>query len=82
MNTPAAIFNGVVHGKVIELDHAPGLPDGEKVTVTVQLASGDVKPGEGLRRAFGTWADDSEGLDDYLEWNRQQRKLGRGELEP
>jgi hypothetical protein len=40
------------------------------------------RSGEGLRRAFGAWAEDSEELDSYLEWNRQQRKIGRPELEP
>ena len=39
-------------------------------------------PGEGLRRSAGGWAEDAEELDRYLEWNRQQRKLGRPELEP
>jgi uncharacterized protein (DUF433 family) len=29
---------------------------------------------EGLRRSFGAWAEDAEELDQYLEWNRQQRK--------
>ena len=38
-------------------------------------------PGEGLRRAFGTWAEDAEELDQFLEWNRQQRQLGRREIE-
>ena len=39
--------------------------------------TGHVVPGEGLRRAFGAWSDDAEELDRYLEWNRQQRKVGR-----
>jgi hypothetical protein len=81
MNAPATIFKGVVHGRIIELDHEPGLPDGEKVTVTVEVAANGLPPGEGLRRAFGAWADDPEGLDEFLEWNRQQRKPARGETE-
>jgi uncharacterized protein (DUF433 family) len=36
----------------------------------------------GLRRSLGAWADESAELDDYLEWNRQRRKLGRREIEP
>jgi uncharacterized protein (DUF433 family) len=36
----------------------------------------------GLRRSFGAWAEDAEDLDKYLEWNRQQNKLDRRELEP
>ena len=35
----------------------------------------------GLRRSFGAWADDAEELDKYLEWNRQQRKVDRREIE-
>jgi hypothetical protein len=42
----------------------------------------DLPPGEGLRLSFGSWAEDADELDQYLEWNRQQRKLGRPELEP
>jgi uncharacterized protein (DUF433 family) len=33
-----------------------------------------------LRRCFGAWADDAEELDEYLEWNRQQRKFSRKEI--
>jgi len=32
----STIFKGVVHGKTIELDQEPGLPDGQKVSVQVQ----------------------------------------------
>jgi hypothetical protein len=35
---------------------------------------------EALKRAAGSWADDIEGLDRYLEWNRQQRKGQRREI--
>jgi len=150
----STILKGVIHGKTIELDRAPGLPDGESVTVSLQriaatpnlAARAPVPPVEtwchridfdsavtptlkvvkgtgliaeelvaeletgksdeelikahpeltaedvtalrnygrcpvGLRRAFGGWADDAEELDEYLEWNRQQRKLGRPEIE-
>lgn len=34
----------------------------------------------GLRRSFGAWAEDANELDEYLEWNRQQRKLRRREI--
>jgi len=34
-----------------------------------------------MRRCFGAWADDAEELDNYLEWNRQQRKVSRREIE-
>jgi hypothetical protein len=47
----------------------------------IQHVPGQTAPGEGLRRAFGAWTDASEELDRYLEWNRQQRKVGRPEIE-
>jgi len=75
-------LKGVVRGKTIELERAPGLPEGQEVTVTVQPTEpANLPPGEGLRRAAGGWSDDIEGLDQYLEWNRQQRKLSRPPIE-
>jgi hypothetical protein len=68
---------GVVHGKTIELSEEPGLPEGQAVAVTLEPLAVKEAPGEGLRRAFGAWAEDGEELDRFLEWNRQQRKLGR-----
>lgn len=35
----------------------------------------------GLRRVAGAWADEAEELDEYLEWNRRQRKVSRREIE-
>jgi hypothetical protein len=75
-------YNGVVHGNAIELEGDPNLPDGQQVTVTVQpMAAAPLAPGEGLRRSAGGWNDDPAGLDAYLNWNRQQRKHGRPEIE-
>jgi uncharacterized protein (DUF433 family) len=34
----------------------------------------------GIRRSFGGWAEDAEELDEFLEWNRQRRKLSRREV--
>ena len=69
MSSSTTKFEGVVRGKTIELDREPGLPDGQQVTVTVQPTNGTEKlpPGEGLRRAFGGWADDTEELDRLLD---------------
>jgi uncharacterized protein (DUF433 family) len=39
------------------------------------------KVSPGLRQSFGAWAEDAEALDNYLEWNRQQRKAGRRRIE-
>jgi len=69
-------LNGVVHGKTVAFDREIGLPDGQRVTVTVtpHTAGGDV---ESLRRAFGGWSDDPSGLDDFLEHVRASRKFDR-----
>jgi hypothetical protein len=76
---------GVIHGKTIELEQASGLPDGQQVGVTIEplpaAGSEQLSPGEGLQRAFGAWAGDSEELDTFLDWNREQRKLGRRRTE-
>jgi hypothetical protein len=34
-------------------------------------------PGDGIRHSAGGWADDPAGLDEYLAWNRKQRKASR-----
>ena len=77
-------LRGVVHGKTIELEQESRFPDGQQVTVILEPARQAEKlpPGEGIRRSAGGWSDDPEGLDQYLEWNRQQRKIGRPEIEP
>jgi uncharacterized protein (DUF433 family) len=147
-------LKGVVHGRVIELERDPGLPDGQTVTVTLEYATivqpepipedipkaelwldwlvfdSSVLPGvrivkgtkleaeslvtemkkgatddallqahpeltmgdvaalrayartpEWIRRTAGAWAEDREELDEYLEWTRQQREVGRREIE-
>ncbi len=76
-------LRGVVHGKTIELEQEPELPDGQEVTVILQplVPSEEWPSGEGIRRSAGAWSDDPEGLDEYLRWNRQQRKIVRREIE-
>lgn len=37
---------------------------------------------ECIELSFGGWAEDAEELDKYLEWNRENRKLDRPEIEP
>lgn len=77
-----AVYKGVVHGKTIELEEEPGLPDGQEVTVNIQPVTQkeQLAPGEGLRRAAGSWADDPEGLDEWLEEMRRSRQLDRPEI--
>jgi hypothetical protein len=38
-------IKGIVHGKVIQLDQEPGLPDGQEVSVTLQPISPAIRPG-------------------------------------
>jgi hypothetical protein len=83
MASSLGVLTGTIRGRTIALDEAPGLPDGQQVQVTVEpvvsrLSGEELR--ELLRRAAGSWSDDQEGLDQYLEWNRQQRKTGRWEI--
>jgi hypothetical protein len=68
-------FRGVVRGNVIELEQSPGLPDGQSVTVTVtpEAQSNPEPPVDRLRRAFGAWSDDPEGLEEFLKQVRRDR---------
>jgi hypothetical protein len=83
MSNAPTILRVTLHGKTIELDAEPGLPDGQLVTVTLELAPQEKtvseSPLEALKRAAGSWSDDPEGLSRFLEWNRQQRKIDRRE---
>jgi hypothetical protein len=76
LSSNADVFKGVVHGKIIELERAVNLPEGEQVTVVIRRATNGPtpQPGEGLRRAFGSWADDGEGVDQVLEQLRRDRE--------
>jgi hypothetical protein len=41
------------------------------------LESQQHQRGEGLRQAFGACKEEADDLDNYLAWNRQQRKIDR-----
>jgi len=83
MSETTTILKGVVHGRTIELDDDAGLPDGQKVNVTIQPRTDQpLAPGEGLRRAFGAWADDASELDAFLQEVRRGRQRPRPEIEP
>lgn len=69
-------LRGVVRGKTIELEQEPGLPDGQAVAVILHQRS---PRGGGLRRAFGSWADDADGLRDFVDQVRQDRQHDRRE---
>jgi hypothetical protein len=81
-------LQGIIHGKIIELDNESGFPDGQRVSLVVQPSNTAstteerLPPGEGLRISFGAWTEDAEKLDVYLDWNRRQRKITRPEIQP
>lgn len=78
MTNGAKIMKGTVRGKVIELEEDSGLPDGQAVSVTVTSEDAPaLAPGEGLRMSFGSWAEGSEGLDEFLEQLRHPPGSGR-----
>jgi len=65
-----------------------GRTDAELMQLYPELTTDDVdavrhyaRVPDGLRRSFGGWAEDDDGLDKYLEWTRQQRKVSRPEIE-
>jgi hypothetical protein len=74
MTNASGILKGTIHGKTIELEQAPGLPDGQAVSVILQSPSA---AGEGLRRAFGAWSGETAELDQFLEQIRRDRKQDR-----
>ncbi|MDB5351732.1 MAG: hypothetical protein JWN86_2979 [Planctomycetota bacterium] len=73
---------GRIQGRTVVLDEDPGLPEGQTVTVRLSTPSQSDEEGRSALLALaGAWAEDAEELDRYLEWNRQQRKVERREIE-
>ena len=73
-------LTGIVHGKSIQLNEEPGLPTASqfvKVALKPAESPRTATAFEAFRRAAGSWSDDVDGLDRYLEWNRQQRNAPR-----
>jgi hypothetical protein len=76
-------LHGVVRGRTILLENETGLVEGQEVIVQVEpkpAARGDQERKHALERAAGTWSDDPEGLADFLDWNRRQRKIDRPDI--
>ena len=76
-------IRGLIRGRTVMLEDDPGWPDGQPVIVIPEMRPAPGEEGRRrLLRAAGAWAGDDEvGLDHYLEWNRQQRKVSRPEIE-
>lgn len=57
--TNSSVLKGTIHGKTIELERAPGLPDGQEVTVTLAPAPASPRSflsEENQRRWAEAWA--------------------------
>lgn len=71
-------YRGIVNGSTIELQQAIGVPDGAEVEITIKPNRlTDEQRKEKLVAAFGGCSEDAADLDDFLNWNEQQRKLDR-----
>ncbi|MEX0717364.1 MAG: hypothetical protein WD066_12290 [Planctomycetaceae bacterium] len=78
--TSPTLLHGVIYGNTIRLDQAPGIPDGQSVTVIVEpIEAQQLPPGEGIRSA-GAWADDAVGMDEWQEEMRRSRQDDRPEF--
>ncbi|QDU91725.1 hypothetical protein Pla175_51550 [Pirellulimonas nuda] len=77
-------LSGIVHGRVIELDAACALPDGQAVVVTVRSVGPPQEPrtGEGILASAGSWSDDPDGVDEFLRITREARRRDRPPIDP
>jgi hypothetical protein len=73
----AIVLRGVIHGKTIELQSAPGISDGVEVEVVVRRAPPERKTvGDGFLRTEGALSDDLEwdAIMDELDRSRKQER--------
>jgi len=85
--TTSLTLNGRVHGRTIEFADPLPCREGQEVRVLLlpneaEASTERLPPGEGLRRAFGAWADDGDDLDRFVTETYAARKLDRPEVEP
>ncbi len=71
----AHVLRGIIHGRTVELQSDPGLPDGQEVDVKLSTPP-QQRTGEGIVRSDGILVDDAE-WDQIMEEIHQQRKLER-----
>lgn len=82
MSKTTEVLRGIVHGKSIELEHPLPMPDGSQIELIVKRTPISTEQrNERLEAIFGSCKQDSEDLDDFLGWNREQRKHSRPELD-
>jgi hypothetical protein len=63
----------VIHGKMIELEVDPGLPEGQRVEVVILPVPRQPEPGEGILRTAGSMADEPEFEAIMAEVERERR---------
>ena len=82
MSKTTEVLRGIVHGTSIELEHPLQMPDGSAIELIVKpIPISPEHRKQRLEAIFGCCETDVEELDDFLEWNREQRKHGRQELD-
>ena len=83
MSKTTEVLRGIVHGKSIELEHPLPMPDGSQIELIVKRTPISTEQrNQRLEAIFGSCEQDAEDLDDFLGWNREQRKHSRPELDP
>jgi hypothetical protein len=82
MSKTTEVLRGIVHGKSIELEHPLPMPDGSEIELVVKRSPMSAEQRkQRLEAIFGSCEEDAEDLDDFLSWNRDQRKHSRPELD-
>ena len=80
MSKTTEVLRGIVHGRSIELEHPLPMPDGSEIELVVKRTPISTEQRkQRLEAIFGSCEQDSEDLDDFLSWNREQRKHNRAE---
>ena len=69
-------LHGKIHGRTIELDEDPGVPDGQEVEVQVRIVQPARKWGDGILRSAGGRVDYPE-MDAIIEKVHSDRKGGK-----
>jgi hypothetical protein len=79
---PPALAHFIVPGKSIELEHPLPMPDGSEIELVVKRSPMSAEQRkQRLEAIFGSCEQDAEDLDEFLNWNRDQRKHSRPELD-
>ena len=82
MSKTTEVLRGIVHGKSIELEHPLPMPDGSEIELVVKRTPMSAEQRkQRLEAIFGSCEQDAEDLDEFLGWNREQRKHSRPELD-